>query len=257
MTTFSYLDFAPPAALRVRGTVLIVPGRGETVDSYRRFGARIAADSYFVRLVEALADGEPLEEQLSRQATALADAVADLGEEPVRPLVIVGSDVAAAGLLALVARGDPDASWWPDAVVLAAIPGYGEHAVGGDWESELEVRTHCPVQRGVLSGDAELSRGSLSEAVGDALLDAAYASTASVPQLLLVGDSDPIADREALALLAQTLPNARLSIVRGGHHDILNDLQHRSVAAEVVSFLEALRDGTPPRPLITVASSAW
>ena len=259
MTTFSYLDFAPPTGLRVRGTVLVVPGRGESVDTYGRFGGRIAADSYFVRLVDAVTEDDPVDEQLSKLAAALSDAVADLGEAPARPLVLVGSDVAAAALSALVARADAetDAAWWPDALVLAAIPGYGEHAIGGDWESELEVRTHCPVHRGVLTSDTEIGRGSLSGAVSDALLDEAYASTAPLPQLLLVGDSDPIADVDALARLAEALPNARLSVVRGAHHDILNDLQHRSVAAEVVTFLELLRDGSPLRPLITVASPDW
>ena len=40
-----YLDFDGPAGLRIRGTVLVVPGRGESADTYRRFGSRIAADS--------------------------------------------------------------------------------------------------------------------------------------------------------------------------------------------------------------------
>jgi alpha-beta hydrolase superfamily lysophospholipase len=257
MTTLSYLDFAPPAGLRVRGAVLVVPGRGESVDTYRRFGGRIASDAYFVRVVDAVSAADPVDEQLSKLAAALSDAVADLGEEPAQPLVIIGSDVAAAALSALVTRADPDTSWWPDALVLAAIPGYGEHAAVGDWESELEVRTHCPVHREVLTSDPEISRGSLSGAIGDALLDEAYANTAPLPQLLLVGDSDPIADRDALVRLAEALPNARLSVVRGAHHDVLNDLQHRSVAAEVVTFLEVLRNGSPLRPLVAVATSAW
>ncbi|MZG19199.1 alpha/beta hydrolase, partial [Streptomyces sp. SID5914] len=46
-----------------------------------------------------------------------------------------------------------------------------------------------------------------------------------------------------------------LSVVLGGHHDVLNDLTHRSVAAEVVTFLEALRDGL--RPAVTVRAGSW
>jgi hypothetical protein len=45
--------------------------------------------------------------------------------------------------------------------------------------------------------------------------------------------------------------------VRGGHHDVLNDLQHRSVAAEIVTFLEAVRGGVPPVPLVEVVATAW
>jgi hypothetical protein len=36
---------------------------------------------------------------------------------------------------------------------------------------------------------------------------------------------------------------------------VLNDLQHRSVAAEIVAFLEALRDDLTPA--IAVETSAW
>jgi hypothetical protein len=32
--------------------------------------------------------------------------------------------------------------------------------------------------------------------------------------------------------------------VEGGRHDVLNDVAHRSVAAEIVQFLEWLRAGT-------------
>jgi alpha-beta hydrolase superfamily lysophospholipase len=130
------------------------------------------------------------------------------------------------------------------------------HAPGG-WDEELDVRTHCTVHRGVLGADPSVQRGTFSAAVPGALLDAAYGSTADVPQLLVVGDADPFADREALARAAKALPAARLVVVRGAHHDVLNDLQHRSVAAEVVAFLEALRGETPLRPLVAVESSAW
>jgi alpha-beta hydrolase superfamily lysophospholipase len=150
----------------------------------------------------------------------------------------------------------PDASWWPQALVLAALPGYAAHQPGG-WDDELDVRTQCSVHRGVLSDDLSVQRGTLSAAVPRALLDAAYASTADLPQLLLVGDADPLADRDALAQATKALPAARLVVVHGAHHDVLNDLQHRSVAAEVVTFLEALRNEPSLEPIVTVGSSAW
>ena len=106
------------------------------------------------------------------------------------------------------------------------------------------MRTRCSVHRGVLSDDESVRRGTLSAAVPRALLDAAYASTADLPQ-------------DALAQAAKKLPAARLVVVRGAHHDVLNDLQHRSVAAEVVTFLEALRNEPSLEPIVTVGSSAW
>ncbi|SCF83261.1 hypothetical protein [Streptomyces sp. Ncost-T10-10d] len=84
---------------------------------------------------------------------------------------------------------------------------------------------------------------------------AAYDSALGLPTLLLVGDADPLADREALVRSAKSMPCARLSAVRDAHHDVLNDMQHRSVAAEIVTFLETLRNELVP--VGTVDSSAW
>jgi alpha-beta hydrolase superfamily lysophospholipase len=257
-----YLDFAAPQGLRVRGTVLVVPGRGETSITYRRFGARIATDSYTVRVLASPVVTASVDDALASLDAALSAALASLAVDLTKPLVLVGSDTGAASLAALVARGavggsaEPPA-WWPDALVLASLPGYGSHEVDSDWDAELDVRSHCPVHRGVLSDDATFNRGTLSTAVDDELLSLAYGSTADIPQLLLVGDSDPLADRQAIAQAAKALPSARLSVVRDGHHDVLNDLQHRSTAAEVVSFLEVVRGGRPLTSIVSAKLSSW
>jgi alpha-beta hydrolase superfamily lysophospholipase len=252
-----YLEFTAPEGLRTRGTVLVVPGRGETPTSYQRLGRRLAADAYRVRVLPQPGPAASPTATLDQLAVAITTALSGLDDEVVRPLVLIGADASAAALGALVSQGSPDAAWWPDAVVLAGLPGYGIHHVDTDWESELNVRTHCPAQRGVLTEDPAIQRGSLSTAVADELLDLAYGSTVDVPHLLLLGDTDPLADRDSLAAAAKSLAAARLSVVRSGHHDVLNDLQHRSVAAEVVSFLEVVRDGRPLQPIVTPKASAW
>ena len=257
-----YLDFAGPRGLRVRGTVLVVPGRGETSATYRRFGARIAADSYTVRVLDSPVVTASADDALASLDAALSAALASLAVDLTKPLVLVGSDTGAATLAALVARGTAGGSaelpaWWPDALVLASLPGYGSHEVGSDWDAELDVRSHCPVHRGVLSDDTTFSRGALSTVVDDEVLSLAYGSATDIPQLLLVGDSDPLADRQAVARAAKALPSARLSVVRDGHHDVLNDLQHRSVAAEVVSFLEVVRGGRPLSSIVSTELSSW
>ncbi|MDP9793955.1 pimeloyl-ACP methyl ester carboxylesterase [Catenuloplanes nepalensis] len=221
----SFAVYEAPAGLRVRGTIVVVPGRGEATLSYQRFGKRLAADAYRVLVVEDLDGFDP-------------------GSDVVRPLVLVGADL---GAVRVAVDGDRLA---PDAVVLAGLPGGGE--VTGD--DELDARTHCPTHRGVL---ADVDPGAFATAIEAELLHRAYARASGVPHLLLIGDADPLADHEALARLAKALPVARLAVVRGAHHDVLNDLQHRSVAAEIVSFLEAVREGTPPRPLVRVESSGW
>jgi len=249
-------DYHPPLGLRTRGTVVVVPGRGETRAAYRRLGSRLAADAYRVRVVDPPSvDPADLPSSLAVLAASLEGAVDGAASEEglTRPLVIVAADSGAATLAALLARGDRLSSWWPDAVVLAGLPGHAAATAGAGWEDELDVRTTCVVHRGVLAEHA--SRGTLDTPLPDALLDAAYASTLDLPQLILVGDADPLADRPALARTASSLARARLSVVRGAHHDVLNDQQHRSVAAEIVTFLEALRQELVP--VIAVESSAW
>ncbi|MBK6010668.1 alpha/beta hydrolase [Streptomyces sp. MBT53] len=248
-----YSDYFGPEGLLVRGTILIVPGRGETRATYTRFGRRLAADAYRVRVVDAPdLDTEDLTALAARLTEAAEDTAAENGV--VRPLVLVGADSGAAAVAALLGR---ETGVRPDAVILAGLPGRapGTTATAGTWDEELDVRTSCPAHRGNLTQDPEVRRGSLDDAIPEAVLAAAYEGEADVPVLFLVGDADPLADHEALAHTAKSLSRARLSAVHGAHHDVLNDLQHRSVAAEVVTFLETLRNEL--RPLITVRSSAW
>lgn len=249
-------DHYAPQGLLARGTVIVVPGRGETRATYARFARRLAADAFRVRVVDPpwAGGGEVTAWSPNAFGDRLAEAVRGTADDDgvVRPLVLVGADVGAVAVAALLARETPALE--PDGVVLAGLPGSAAGSVD-TWDAELDVRTACPTHRGVLSDDTGVRRGSLNEPVPQALLDAAYEGTVVAPTLLLVGDADPLADREGLARVAKSLPRARLSLVRGAHHDVLNDAQHRSVAAEVVTFLEALRVGLVPQ--VVVESSAW
>lgn len=250
-----YTDHFGPEGLRTRGTVVVVPGRGESRATYARFGKRLAADAYRVRVVDApRIDADDVTGSLARFGDRLTAAVrgAASGDAVVGPVVFVGADTGAAAVAALVGRSS--AVRQPDAVVLAGLPGRSA-ATGGSWDDELDIRTSCPAHRGVLTDDSRAERGALDVAVPGALLDAAYRGAITVPTLILAGDADPLADHDALAATAKSLPRSRLAVVRDAHHDVLNDLQHRSVAAEVVTFLEALR--TALVPAVAVESSAW
>ncbi|MFJ8150985.1 alpha/beta hydrolase [Streptomyces sp. NPDC094468] len=259
-----YTDHHAPEGLLTRGTVVVVPGRGESRAVYGRFGRRLAADAYRVRVVDGpRIDAADLHGSLARFGDRLAEAVAGTaaaGEEVTGPVVLVGADSGAAAVAALLGLGGSAAAVRPQAVVLAGLPGAGGAVAGtggraGTWDDELDVRTSCPTHRGVLGSDPQARPGALGVPVPGALLDAAHHADLAVPTLLLVGDADPLADRDALARTAKSLSRARLAVVRDAHHDVLNDLQHRSVAAEVVTFLEALRTGLVPA--VAVASSAW
>ncbi|MGW4625281.1 alpha/beta hydrolase [Streptomyces rubiginosohelvolus] len=256
-----YTDHLGPRGPAVRGTVVVVPGRGETRDTYTRLGKRLAADAYRVRVVDAARlDAEDPGGSLTRLGARIADAVAgtaDADGTVAHPVVLVGADTGAVAVAALLGgeAGGPAAGLRADAAVLAGIPARTAASPSGSWDDELDVRTFCPAHRTALAGDAAFGRGALHEAVPERLLAAAHASEADVPVLILAGDADPLADRDALTRTAKSLPQARLSVVRDARHDVLNDMQHRSVAAEIVTFLEALRNGLVP--LVTVESSAW
>ncbi|MCX4238436.1 MULTISPECIES: alpha/beta hydrolase [Streptomyces] len=256
-----YTDHHAPEGLRTRGTVIVVPGRGETRETYTRLGRRLAADAYRVRVVDApVIDADVPDGQLAAlgaRLTAAAEGTADgTADGIVRPLVLLGADTGALAVAALVGAADTPAGPRPDALVLAGLPGPTVGAAtAGTWDDELDVRTSCPAHRGRLTDDTHVRRGALGEPVPEALLAAAHGNEADVPALILVGDADPLADHDALVRTAKSLPRARLSTVRGAHHDVLNDLQHRSVAAEIVTFLEALRNELVP--LITVETSDW
>ena len=128
-----YSDYYGPEGLRTRGTILVVPGRGETRATYARFGRRLAADAYRVRVIDTpTLDAEELTASLTAFAAQLADAVEGTAPEggPVRPVVLVGADSGAAAVAALIVRTETPAAWQPDAVVLAGLPGRPADAVG-------------------------------------------------------------------------------------------------------------------------------
>ncbi|MFJ9176305.1 alpha/beta hydrolase [Streptomyces sp. NPDC102360] len=253
--TRQYTDHLAPEGLLTRGTVLVVPGRGETRAVYERFGKRLAADAYRVRVVDTPdLSGDDLDATLDVLAEQLVEAADGTTSEAVAPLVLVGADSGAAAVAALIADPARALRLRADAVVLAGLPGRAA-ATTEAWDEELDVRTSCPTHRGVLTDDTRVRRGELNTPVPEAVLERAHDSAADLPHLLLAGDADPLSDRDALALTAQKLASARLAVVHGAHHDVLNDKQHRSVAAEVVTFLEALREGLTPA--VTVVSSAW
>lgn len=218
--------WSEPEHLTARGTLILLVGRGETPEVYQRFGSRIAADAYRVIAV----DDDP---GAASTATALlADSTLP------GPAILVGVDSGASTVVDLVRSGAR-----PAAVVLAGLPvrpGPAGHAWGGSWEAEIAARTACPNHRAVLTRSA---RGSLAEALRTAPpVIQVDPGDLGLPVLALHGGADRIspADEAVPALLGL---GAQVHLVADGLHDVLNDVQHRSVAATIVLFLEQLRAG--------------
>ncbi|WP_051499118.1 alpha/beta hydrolase [Nocardia sp. BMG51109] len=230
-----------PEGATPRGTVVLFPGRGETAASYGRLGRRLAADGYRVRYVRV-----GLEDVAAARA-AVEELLAD--ESLPGPRVLLGSDSGAA----LAARF---ASELPvEGVVLAAIalpesalrssaPG----AVGAEWADEVDARTACPVHRAVISADEEFARGAIAAPVP---WETVTLRVQDRPTLALHGTDDRITPLAAALDVYAQAPRTDVRLVRGGRHDVLNDVAHRSVAATIVLFLESLRLGPGVPPIVT------
>lgn len=209
-----------------RGTVVVLPGRGEHPGVYGRFGRRLAADGYTV-----VVPGRPAD-PLSDDGSVVDRAFA---AHPEGARVLVGSDAGALGAWSWAA-GRPGGV---DALVLAGLPLGAPGTAGAlDHEAELDLRTTCPVHRGLLADDPAFVWGRLAEPVGDA-----PATLPGVPTLLLHGAADRIASPAPVQDLARGTDQATLAVVEGGVHDVLNDRFHRSVAARLVTFLEEVGKG--------------
>lgn len=231
-----------PEGATPRGTVIVLPGRGETAASYARLGRRLSADSYRVRYVRA-----DLEDVAATRA-AVEELLTDASLP--NPRILLGSDSGAA----LAARF---ASELPvEGVVLAAIAlptgTSAPDAVVIDWADERDARTACPVHRAVISDDENFTRGAIATPLPWKTL---ALGAHDRPTLALHGTDDritPLAPAlDAYARAAQ----ADVRLVQGGRHDVLNDVAHRSVAATIVLFLESLRLGSDVPQIITVPGS--
>lgn len=228
----------PEGPAAVRGTVVVLPGRGEHGGVYERFGRRLAYDAYAVHALDTVA--------------GLSDVAAKLAADAVEPFVLAGSDTGALSALALALSGETTIS----GLILSGVPGRDLLAAPGDWQQELEARTACPTHRARLDADQDFVRGALSEPVSPELLSALddpALDTLPVPALVLHGTDDPLSPASAASALADRLPGSELALARTPSHDVLNDAIHRTVAAHVVQWLERLRtDGGPARSLLAV-----
>ncbi|WP_329280772.1 alpha/beta hydrolase [Streptomyces sp. NBC_01451] len=225
-----------PEGLAARGTLIVLPGRGEHGGVYERFGRRLAFDAYRVR---ALGDASADPAVLDEAAKLLAD------ESLPGPKILVGSDTGARYAVRLAAEHPAGV----DALILAGLP-IGSWK-SGSWEEELTARTACPTHQGRLAGDAAFRRGAIDAAVD---LLGPPLDRVQVPVLALHGKDDRVSplDRALGAYAGHT--NVRTVTFVGGRHDVLNDALHRTVAATVVLFLERLRL-SPELPAIAEESA--
>lgn len=220
-----------PDGVSPRGTLVVVPGRGEGPSVYERFGRRLAADAYRVRVVT---------DPVANEALATKQAIAELVDSAAPgPWVLAGSDTGALLAAGLVASGQLTDV---DGLILAGLPTAAGQRDAGSWDHELDDRTSCPTHRGRLTADG-LRRGALYEAVPAGWPERARLSAISQPILAIHGADDQVSPLAQARARYAAAPCAELVVINGGRHDALNDQTHRTVAATIVLFLERLRLG--------------
>lgn len=210
--------WAPPA--RVRGTLAVVTGRGERAPVYERFGRRLSADGYTVAVFEADADA----------ASAWLAATDDA------PRVLVGSDTGASSVLRVLSQGAE-----AEGAIIAGAPTDVDGAEPDDAE-----RTACPLHLGVLGAPESRTAVSAAESVPDS----ADLAAISVPVLAFHGTADAVSPLDEAAALLGAIPDFELIETVNGLHDAFNDQSHRSVAAEIVLWLERLRANDVHEPVV-------
>jgi alpha-beta hydrolase superfamily lysophospholipase len=214
-----------------RGTLVLVPGRGEHAEVYRRFGTRLSVDAYRVHVV---ADPTVDADVARGQIAGLTD-----GASQTRPIVLAGSDTGALFAAALVATGELE----PDGLILAGLPlAQDPDLVPASWDDELDARTTCPTHRGRLSNSL-VEPGALYEPAPEAWITQAALSLIDLPILGLHGRDDPITPFDAVRDGFASAPDAELVGIADARHDVLNNQSHRTVAATIVLWLERLRLG--------------
>ncbi|CAN3985714.1 alpha/beta hydrolase [Kitasatospora purpeofusca] len=267
----------PAADVTVRGTVLLLPGRGEHPGVYARFGRRLAFDGYRVVVPAVPAAGSA---PLDRVDLAGPVAEARGSAPPGTPVVLAGSDTGALLALAAARRAAPDGLLLVGLPTTVAPPGAPDTA-DNEWTDEFVARTSCPAHRGLLAADPDFRPGALAEDVPADLARAAEEAASDdvpvsadvpasdvpasdvpasdvpvsgVPVLVVHGSADPVSPPATARRFAGRLA-ADLVLVADGRHDALNDAAHRSVAAAVVQWLERLRGG-PHLPAQIVTTDA-
>jgi alpha-beta hydrolase superfamily lysophospholipase len=224
------LTWTEPEGIAVRGTLVVISGRGEQPAHYERFGRRIAADGYRVHAVT-----DPTQDA----ALTLAQVTDQLaGPQVPAPRVLAGSDTGALFAAGLAASGQVPGL---DALVLAGLPAEGPGTGRGTWDDELDTRTACPAHRARLAA-VGVRRGALYEAVPPGWAEQADLGAVTQPVLAIHGADDPVSPLAAARARYAAGP-AELVAVAGGRHDVLNDVTHRTVAATIILFLERLRLG--------------
>jgi hypothetical protein len=230
-----------------RGRIVILQGRGDDPSYYKRLGLRLALDGY-----ESYVP--------TRVASNAGDAATIWNEltenwEPETPTIAITADTAGGFLTNAATEQLLDVL--PDGIVLTGLALEDAEVDGGTFqgEEELTLRSACPVHRSVVHAATDTERLLTSAIVPVApkfpLTTDNGATAKIVPTLVIHGVADAISPIDQVRSKIDGWSSAELVSVSGGLHDVVNDVHHRTVAAEIISFAERIRSDAAAASIVT------
>jgi alpha-beta hydrolase superfamily lysophospholipase len=232
--------------------VVFLHGFGEHSGLYHRLAAALDARRISFWALDEIGHGltpgarghveriDDLEENGRRLARLAADA------EPGVPLIVGGHSLGSIAAALLIGR---DPAPFAGAILSGTL--LSEHELPGEADGGEGIQLAAadlssdPAYLDWLEHDPLAFTGSETPpthaipAVWEELATGSLAAV-RIPVLFVHGTEDPIAPVEANRAWAEVIPTARLIEYPGGRHDILNDVQHRVVAADIATFVEAV-----------------
>lgn len=236
--TTEYAPLTPP-----RGRIVILQGRGDDPTYYKRLGSRISVDGYTAFVPTKTASST------HNAAQIWNDVSEDWDDE--NPVLAVTVDSAAGFLTHAIAENLLHTV--PDGLILTGIA----LPAANTWQEadELSLRSACPAHGAVVEAAVETESLVTSdvEPIKPVLpkLKDEIKARGTVPSVIIHGTDDVIAPIDQVRTLLQNWTSAEFIAIRTGLHDIINDVNHRTVAAEIISFAERLRQGTNAPLIVT------
>lgn len=247
-----YLEGAPRVFYRrwssdnPTSVVLLLHGFGEHTGHFHRLAAELTRNGSEVwgldHVGHGLTDARDRMFDSIGQLAANANSLLDLARQtrPDLPLFIVGHSLG--GLTAVEVAAER-----PAEVAGAVFSGPPVTGLPASLPEQLTFsldQTYIDdIRNDPLAVSAPGSEDNLWRAVAD-YLPRLKDQSAKIPSpaLVIFGEHDVFTTPDQAEQWARMLPSARLWVVPGGYHDILQDAMHRQVASRICDFIAAIRD---------------
>ena len=228
-----------------RGRIVILPGRGDDASYYERLGRRISADGYTAyvpfKTVKTIHDAADLWNDLTH------------GWDRETPIIALTVDSSAGYFTHAVSNSL--LRQVPDGLILTGVALQNDTAPPHTPQEidELALRSACPVHGAVVQAAEEAGQLLTSdiEPIDPIPPSIADRTVEVLPSLIIHGSNDEISPVDQVRSTLFGWTAAEFVRVHNGLHDVVNDVNHRTVSAEIIAFAERLRLGSDAPNIVT------